>query len=336
MRYFTLCLSFLSFTAAVIGQGIDFSGEVYLGNTANPANDCQVILYHRSSTTNVNVFIKLAKVTTDPDGEYDLRTDSIDGEFIILAKPSQTDFNNGYLPTYYGDTIFWYHATVLTQEEDEADIRLIQKEFTDGTASISGKMIEGQTWVGKTQDPDEPLNGIDVSLIDKSTNQPIAFDVTKSNTSGMDSGLFVFSNIPNGDYYIYCDVPGIPSDTSWIVKVEDDKSVDNIRITADTSGFSYAITTDIAFVPVNELLSIIPNPFNDYVDISFNLKEGSKIYYKLLNASGQVLSQTTDKDYQIGKYTYHYNLKDLDLPAGIYYLEITTEKNTATHKLLKY
>jgi hypothetical protein len=66
-------------------------------------------------------------------------------------------------------------------------------------------------------------------------------------------------------------------------------------------------------------IEVYPNPFDDYTDINFFIKEESKVKITLFNLTGVSPYIITDADYPMGKY--QRPLYGSDLAKGIYFLK---------------
>jgi agmatine deiminase len=75
-----------------------------------------------------------------------------------------------------------------------------------------------------------------------------------------------------------------------------------------------------------------PNPFTGSTMIRYFLPERSKVRLEILNAFGEVVSVLTDVEEESGSYTVKFDAEDL--PVGIYYYHLVTNKVTATKKML--
>jgi hypothetical protein len=77
-----------------------------------------------------------------------------------------------------------------------------------------------------------------------------------------------------------------------------------------------------------------PNPFTGSTTISYFLPERSKLRLEILNSFGQLVSVLTDAEIESGSSAVKFDAGDL--PSGIYYYRLITEKATVTKKMLLY
>ncbi len=80
-------------------------------------------------------------------------------------------------------------------------------------------------------------------------------------------------------------------------------------------------------------MHVFPNPATSSFFLQFNLREGGQVRYRLLNANGQVMN-----DYRqlLPPGQQQIRLEVSELPKGIYYLQLETEKAAAAKKVLLY
>jgi len=76
---------------------------------------------------------------------------------------------------------------------------------------------------------------------------------------------------------------------------------------------------------------VYPNPFNDYALVRFDLPDGSEVNFDLYNLAGaKVLSLS--KKYTSG--TNEFRIPRSNLTSGVYFLNVTTDIETKTIKLV--
>lgn len=120
-----------------------------------------------------------------------------------------------------------------------------------------------------------------------------------------------YKYLSNGDYYvIVSDSKGCSSKSTVI-------HVTNVGVDEETNTIG---------------LSIYPNPTSDNVILELNLTEASNVKIQLMNVSGQKLYSSELKRIS-GKYTQSFNLKEES--NGIYYLQVITDHQVISKKILK-
>ncbi len=282
------------------------------------------------------VFEKAASSVTSLDGQANFQ--SIDtGKYLILAKPD-TSLNPNTVPTYYGDVVNWDSAKIY-HHTDTSDkmINLVEmKTSTTGNGVVLGRMVKGPNDFGKVFGPGDPLNGVDVSLIDKSVTKGAVwgYDVTHTHPAGIDSGLYKFANIPPGEYYIYCGITGIKG-LDFTVNVTGSDTHD-IEIIVDSSSFGYQYT-NVEGVDFEMLkISIMPNPFKDVIQVEYNLEDKFPVNIQLLDINGKLVETLYDKVSPSGRNRHNLKVDAKALSAGVYFVQFKIGESIYTERILKY
>lgn len=79
-------------------------------------------------------------------------------------------------------------------------------------------------------------------------------------------------------------------------------------------------------------MKIFPNPANNQAQISFRLIDESNIQILLFDASGRIIKDLSNKKFRAGNH--HIQMDLNDLPAGIYFIQMNTNKSIRQQKLL--
>lgn len=80
-----------------------------------------------------------------------------------------------------------------------------------------------------------------------------------------------------------------------------------------------------------------PNPFNPETNIEFSVCETSHISIDIFNIRGSKISNLINSNYAPGTHTVLWNGRDdnsNEVPSGIYFVQIKSESETITHKML--
>lgn len=124
--------------------------------------------------------------------------------------------------------------------------------------------------------------------------------------SDMQSGLFVFEKIDNtitGEF----GTPDTPVNCGNLVSVNDPD------------------------LPFNDV-QISPLPFDNQINIAFSLSESQSIQFALLDQTGRVIRQLADETFTAGQQQVSYTVSDL--PAGMYFLELSGEQQREVYKVI--
>jgi len=287
-----------------------FYGQVFAGNF--PATQGMVLLF--SVDTN-NTFVPFVDISTiDSSGVYYFPMVPL-GNYVIYAIP----FENGYLPTYYGNTLNWQNATtvqpVTGTQNIPYNINLIESDgFTAGIGSIGGQITQGD---------------FSASLIDKIT---MLLKDQNGNTilySQVDpSGNFDFSQLAFGTYYLYAEMAGCETETI-LVNISESSPASVVMLTL--SGNSILGNPD-KIVSLDAGV-IYPNPAKTDAQITVRLSSPSSVSVELYSMTGQMIYSKSEA-FSSGETIIL--IPASRLPEGVYTLRIITAEGTViTRKLVK-
>jgi hypothetical protein len=224
-------------------------------------------------------------------------------QYLIRATPLQS---NQWLPTYYGDALFWTNATLVgpVQNNYSLHINLIP-DFAGigtGTGNVSGN-ISGLGTIVNTQ-----VSGSNIStpfqasacrvvLLD-SNNQPLGFSGVNS------SGNYAFANLPEGNYSLRADHPAVPG-TSIPFNLTSGNLSASINFGVTGSGLSVLTAGERQLKKTK--LHIWPNP----AETELNLYGGQRLI-RVFNSEGRMVLEESEKN----------KLDVAGLPAGLYHLHV--------------
>ena len=219
-----------------------------------------------------------------------------DGEYFILATltPQSPEFTE-YFPTYYGDEIFWFDATMVELGDplNPYNINLVSiEDFNAGPGAINGIVTIGNEKGGAAEN-------ITVLLMDAVEN---ALTYIQSDNEG----LFDFSGLEYGTYKLKIEVPGITSDIAEILIDEDNQSME---ISFVLKGENAYLSVNTNNAVVSDIGDIYPNPVAGNAKMEIDLLKSSDINLSIYNQMGQSV----------------YN-SSLSLSAGKQLIELNTAK----------
>jgi len=284
-------------------------GQVFAGNF--PVTTGLAMIFSLDTTNQFQPYV--ATSLLDSNGVYYF-TMVPDGNYYILAVPFDS---NGYLPTYYGNTINWELASLITlgTANNPYNINLVAADnMISGPGSTSGQINMGDV-------SNSMLDKINMILMN-SQGKAIGF----ANVST--SGTFNFPSLAFGTYYLHPEMPGVTSDNIMITLSPAQPHADVIMT---FNGKSILGIHDQESV-VNSWVAF-PNPVADHLTITIDLKQGISGQLVLNNITGkQVANQTVTLN--SGENTIH--LPTALLPEGLYTLRLYSKDGVIlTTKLVK-
>ena len=284
-------------------------GQVFAGNF--PMNLGMVMIFSLDTTLNFLPFIDIS--TVDSSGIYYFPMVPL-GEYLIYAIPFDP---TGYMPTYYGDVIDWESATVVSlgQANNPYNINLIEAiAYNSGNGGINGQI--------NTTGLKSPITDKITMLLMNEAMEAISFHQVNK------AGEFDFTDLDYGIYYLKAELVGCQSDLIKVELTMENPIVDVVMTFTGNHilGVNENYTTMEAGV-------VYPNPVRDQAQISLKLSEGTQVYIKLFNLSGQ-------RAYQLSEFL-NAGPTTITIPVGqlrngLYTLHIYTNSGlNLTRKLLK-
>ncbi len=315
--------------------GFSISGTVYNGVQDSVVTAGAVRVLKKQN----GQFKFLSSVAISSNGSYSIPAIAENEKIILHANPAPLLFPNT-LKTYYPDAFFWDSATVIdvTANLTDADITCINLSppAVQGTGKIFGKTVEGNFSGGKVTGPGDPLNGLDVSLIDKSTSKPIAFDVTEYDPILQDSAIFSFDEIVSDvTYNLYVDVAGIPVDAGFDLEITEEIQQIYVIVIVDSNGVSFIDSTSPNNLgkKLSTVVSILPNPSSGIyrLNIAGHTAKVNSLEVEVKSLTGQTVYSKSNREAQ-WKHEEEINLSHLD--DGIYILSLNLDGKQINQKLI--
>ena len=316
------------------------TGMIYEDSMLNTIDSGIVLLWKYD--TIAAPFDSVVSVNISTGGFYKFSNIVVPGEYLIFAIPDSSTHPDA-LDTYFGDVSRWFDAQKISIFTTTLNKDIICKaKITSGSNTIQGRVEEGQGFskkTGKIQGPGDPFNGIDVSLIDKSTGSAVAFTQTDSDTTPGIGGVFEFSNVPVGiDYLIHVDVAGIPIDTNttYNVATTTNDTIDNILVKTDSNYIYFTSETGIltAIKKVDFDFNVYPNPFGEEAFINYKVEKAQYIQLVLYDILGNKVSTLLAQKHSAGRYVYVINRKNLNIESGNYFIKMISDTKEITRKFI--
>jgi len=304
--------SYTSGQSITVGDSTQWNqvyGQVFAGNF--PVESGVVMIFSLDTNLNYLPFIDICSL--DSSGIYYFPMVPL-GTYLIYAIPF---LPVGYLPTYFGDVIFWEDATLVTlgQPTNPYDIHLVTAyALVPGIGQINGQINSG----------DLPYTLVDkiTMLLMNEEGQTISFNQVT------EEGEFNFAGLDHGIYYLYAEMAGCSSE---YIKIEISAENPVIDVVLTFSGNKILGIGDEAISLQAGL--IYPNPATDQALITLKLIKASRIATELLNINGQAVWRNDDI---LPNGTSVIRIPVIGVPSGIYTLRIQAENGlNLTRKLIK-
>ncbi|SMG29110.1 Por secretion system C-terminal sorting domain-containing protein [Marivirga sericea] len=252
------------------------------------------------------------------------------GEYILQIIPLGSATSDVF-PTYYANTHFHKDASVLRVDNDMS-LKVYMKEKTsasndNGNGRINGRVVKSEDssneriTLGKATGG-EGIGELIVYLLNESTGGVSGVAVTD------ELGDFNMAEIPEGDYNLLLDIPGLEQEaTSFELPYDKQNSEISLVIYLNESGVvNFDINTVLGNDDAEIDFNLYPNPTNG--ELNLNGYTGTEQEVSVISANGAVvktLKLSTARRQKI----------DLtDLKEGVYYLRFDSGKQSMV-KIIK-
>lgn len=244
----------------------------------------------------------------------------IEGDYKVKTFPSpQSQHAGSYLPTYFGNSLFWTKAKIIALDETgwEYDISMIQNfSFDNGMGKIDGQ-VSGD---GKNT----ALDDIQIILFNENDN---CLTYIKSDQKGN----FKFSGLAYGTYKLLAEVPGKYTYPMSVTITENNPIIEDINIIIYNEDIHYGIDDGFA----NSLTGLgdpYPNPARSNVKLDFCLLQPGMVQVFILNPNGQVAGKQ-QAFYHKGEHEIQLNTSALS--AGMYKLMVLFDNEKHIKSFIK-
>ena len=232
--------------SAVLG----FAGTVTDSTgTAVSSGDVQLWEYGLNSMSSTLI----SSTTVNGLGQYSF-SNLPNGQYLVRAIPDSVN-TPGHSSSYHESTHYWVYADVLSAICDTvlpADVQLVGYGNLSGTGYLTGylgdlgiiRSQQGTAWAGAS-----------VLLETWPARELTAFTRTTA------SGMYSFNNVPNGQYRVIVDHPGLPMVGYYRINVTaNNQTFVDLDYGADTQGFHpMAGPTSVADATGISIM-LVPNP----------------------------------------------------------------------------
>jgi len=298
------------------------SGRICKGINSNAAYPAYVYLIYYDSIQGTLTAVRTTG--TNQNGEYEF-CNVPQGKYLVKAalSPNAPDYRN-YLPTYYGNSLFWSYGiqVLLNQNRQQIDICLIAGNNNGGPGFVGGYVQQGANKTGNFAG--DALVGVQVMLLDLNDN-PLQY------TYSDEQGRFTFDDLAYGTYKVYAEVLDKTTIPYLVTIGPDETEKDNILLLVESlqvvSGVENSITSTI------QTLRLYPNPVSDMVYLELSLKDASAVNITVTDITGKTIVEEILNGVS-GNQTHRISMSTQ--MAGIYFVRIAQGDVNKTIKVMKY
>jgi len=325
---YTVCLT----VADTAGCSNDFCSTISVGNTVGttvsgvvnsymgmPISEGTAFLYEIDPVIGL---VRLKDSVTVYQGAYVFHG-VMPGSYLVKASlnPSHLMYED-HLPTYLGNELFWYNATMIVV--NSSPVLNTSIELTEGFSALGSGFIGGYAQsVAHSLTSPVPLNDVSILLLNQN-DTAITHIVTN------DEGWYEFRNLAFGTYKVYIEIAGfyIPP---MIVTLDGEYST---LIDVD---FLVNLQNGITNTNIEELSDAVnviqyPNPVEDILYLEMDVVQRATFKVSVNTFLGEEL---VAKELRLGAGNQRTELDLADLQSGIYFLRVESEDEFIIRKIVK-
>lgn len=300
-----------------------------LGGGNNGVNTFLVYLIEHDQSAGTLTAIDSMLVTSTPNnwGAFYSFTGLASGDYLVKAaiQPGSDQYDH-YLPTYYGDVLYWDQATSITVPSTQNSwniINMIYGTNPGGPGFIGGLIIDGANFTSnqvETRGDGDPLENISVLLLTEN-DEPITHTVTDVN------GEFEFPSVAYGTYKLVVEVLGKAQGIKFVTIGPDNPTVDDIYFEVNSE-----FVTKVEDVLNGETLKVFPNPAGETLNVQVDIKASTQLNVSVTSLLGkQIISETL----QFNEGTQTMTIQVNQLPSGVYFLNLSDGESILSRKIMK-
>ncbi|MFO7671655.1 MAG: T9SS type A sorting domain-containing protein [Bacteroidales bacterium] len=281
--------------------------------------------------TNTGAYPVVQTVEIDESGIY-LFNGLYPGNYAFLAIPDLKYFPDG-MPTYAGGGVTWGNGQIYDVATDTRatflNITLSQLPrltAADGSGLMSGSVSYADDFITKSTMA-RPVTGTAVILKKKAASKSTLEDEIVAYIETDEFGEYRFDYVPNGEYNMIVDLPGLPMINNYDVVIVDNMVVGGLDFVVENGGIN--IPGGLGVEPMEtKLARIYPNPGNGLLHIE--LRSSGDFRVQVFNTEGKMVES---RNYLSMTGTVDLDLQNLQ--RGIYLIKIDWEEGCETIKYIR-
>ncbi|MAW65545.1 MAG: hypothetical protein CMD18_05050, partial [Flavobacteriales bacterium] len=288
---------------------------------------------------NRDMLEEIRQIPIDPNGYYFFENLPSHDQYWLKIIPDRDSFPD-YVPSYPKRHRRWDATGVIPDEVskfciDDVLNNIFPKkidEFPTGDYSISGNISQEIDTIETVDGPGfrkmlgkDPIPGLDV-ILDVTPPRPSkSVAITQTDKDGN----YTFSNLPPSDsgeiYTVTIDHYGLPADTLYEIKLEDD--IINLNYCLDYTVQIEGCAEPSAGMEDFKLNGVLlyPNPMGEKLTVS---GVGGKFDLSIFNTQGKIIMNLVNQSEKA-------LISTTDLESGLYFVIIRTPDGESSYKVIK-
>jgi len=258
-------------------QKYNLWGRVYVGNLTT--DKCVAYLYRDYQNNHIKSIdtVELTSVN-DTLGVYYFYQISEGNLRVKVVLPPSSQFASNFAPTYYNSSPLWQYSQdiPLFQNLSLQNVNMHALQIEVGTNYIEGTVNNQSN--GQNEDV--------LVFLQNSQNDIINYTFTDSN------GHYSFSQVPQGQFYIFGDLAGFNSTPANGNFASNNDSLHNVDFIISTGLISAYYKSNLASKEIG--FDIYPNPISEgKVNVNIHNNSNGIFNYKIFNTLGSIVKEET-------------------------------------------
>jgi hypothetical protein len=308
--------------------------DMLVGGKVTDANENPVSLGYVKAIKSAwwGIYPEVDSAMLDAGGNY-LFENLYPGNYTLLAIADKAQYPHA-IPTYYGDQTGWktvsfndfypkFNANVFNIRLGEA----VPPGPGDGAGQMSGTISYENESTGVLKGTAaRPAPKSAVILLKKSKKSTMASEVV-AYVETDEYGMYSFTNVPDGDYLLHVEVPGLDMLEIHEVTIVGEQIVSGLNYTIGEDGIYIGWPAGVSLLE-NETINIYPNPGTGLILVDF--PEAGDYEMKIYGTDGSLVMK--EQFHSAG------GARSIDMTGendGIYFIKIMGPGTDATVKYIK-
>ena len=288
-----------------------------------------VTLYQFDPATLELVEVANTPLNTTPNGVVNFYGfgEVSEGQYLVkVTLDPNSPYADDYLPTYYGDVLYWDEATPITipSAQDYFNIVLVKGQGVNGPGVINGTVTDGDGLTangGDDRGAGDPVPGVSILLLNEQ-EQPITDALTD------EAGTYSFPALPYGAYKVVVEIAGLDQAFSWVtLSAENPGATLNFEVTE-----AGVVMTGIGELAAEaQRFQAFPNPVSNVLHVALNVPAAQEASLMLSNTAGTTVA-ARHLTLAAGHQTFDLNVSQL--PSGIYFLQLISGGEVVSRRIV--
>ena len=313
---------------------VKLGSDVVVGGTVTDAADNPVYPGYVKAYKSAwwGIYPQVDSVLLQSDGSF-VFDKLYPGNYTLMAVPDPEIYPNA-ICTYVGDQTGWFESSFYDLfpkfNTAAANIKLTEVlplTVSDGSGELSGTIFaEDDVRDARKAVEKRPAKKSSVILLKKAKKSTMAGEVVAYAETD-DNGVFLFSNVPDDDYLLHVEVPGLDMLETHEVTIVGNQIVSGLDYTISEDGIYIGFQTGVSLLE-NESLLVYPNPGNGLILMDF--PKAGEYQVSIFAIDGRLVSEELVRSSGGAR-----SIRLSDAADGIYFIRVEGPDTDETVKYVK-